>query len=684
MIRLFPIILLSFILFNSIIFAQPSLNEIRSSDLKPKFSGFIPIASYYIDQGTKEKVLISGSCLIFKYLDSQKSTRLFGITSAHVTQGGSDLVVNDLSFNSKNSPEILGRLANNDDDIELIEFKNNLFQPMADWNQEDQFITISLDEFKTWKDNHPFKENSVVKMTKNNEIPSNIVMKGAWVHSFSQDFSQKYGSQSQFNFGISESNFDQLIYFPIENEVQGNAIVGSGMSGSPLLSVIKPYSLSEIQNGNVQFGGLNILENLFALKYHVIGITKGNRRNQPGSLFASAHPIAQLINAYINKSYNNNDKAGYLSPTRWNLRYGLTYRTFDNQSSEIIPSTQRLGGFGKTDGGGFTKTDGGDSRLNMEGPNNQVSPFDHWQNFNISPSGIKYKNSNILGFTLVDGVGFYVDGNPNLVLDYFDLSFLKKWALAFRGVSISTDSIPVDTNFISLLKKKFLAFSKQIKREDELKISQLNSGQIPINRELIYNLRKDIWNLKFEENQNSNLSDKAYLLKLLEFKTNTVQPYIEKFLNHKDSKSFILMSNTKNNDLNIEDFKIEIADNKIQFHLLGPNSQSDKISFTLDKNGKWIDENNITSPYFQPILRVKSGQKFYLVDLRSLFFVDTSRFTLQRVNPSVIFIDKKQELSADDLVHMLLEGPLLRIKDEKHSQIYEVQFNMIETKNGLP
>ncbi len=662
-------------------------------------NGFVPISSEYKDQGTQKNVSLEGSCLLFKLIDDSGKMRLFGITSAHVTQGSDSLTVNRQLLHSQNSntnqastspAQILGRLANNDDDIELIEFQNNLFEPLAEWNNSIHLITISIDAFKDWLNQQSNAKKAIVRMNFNSGFLSDIVLKGDWVQSESQHFSQNYEHHSQYNFGTSQSEHEQLTYLPVENEIHAQAILGPAMSGSPLLTIHSPIPYSKSHTFKLP----SVLESLLkenTFQYSVIGITKGNRRHQPGSLFTSAQPIADLINAYLK------NKRGLTSETQWHLRYELTYRTFGDDSSEIIPSTERLGGFGRSDGGGFSRTDsGGFSRTDSGGfgktdgsdpigqtqrPLSSQLSFDHWLKFNIYPSGVKYKNNFILGFTLFDHVGFYVDGNPDRTLEFFRLSMLGRMGLWMNGVPRSEKIIPMNADFISLLKNKFLAYVHQIQREDETKKGQLKNNEIPLSKSLMYSLL-DIQKHYVDPSEFDSKEEliKSYL-KLLDFKLETVHPTIEYYFKNKNDHAqlnFTLGSTTRSEVLKIENQKITIHDGVIEFQLMGPKPEYDEIKFKLDQYGRLLNEKNEPSPSFMPMIRIQSQHHAYLVDLKSLFFVDTSRFTSTYINPTGVLMDEKPSLHPTDLIHILLEGPLLRFKLEKLPQMYEVQFNKID------
>lgn len=672
--------------------------------------GILPISSQYNDEGVNKKEETpqsnslfnsKGSMLLFTYQTKPEGTRLFGITSSHVSQG------RNFSIDGKiiDSQTLIGRLAQNDDDLEILEFANNSMESMAEWDQESSLIILNADKLKKWIEANKKIQNPFVKMTKEDgSFLNNFVLKGDWINSTPQNFSQSYSHQSQYNFGTNQSNFGDLTYLPIENEIYALASLSPGISGSPLISIVKPKLLSKIKN-NSFFSHINFsIDQLFSnFNFSVIGISKSAARNLPGSWFATAPSVAHLFKSYLEGT------RGTLGETRWHLRNGLTYRNFGNGASEIFPTTYKVGNLTRGDGGNLIRGDSSQIEI--------TSPFDleTWMSFQITP-GIKYNNKPILGFRIFNDIGFYVEGNPNKVLEYFKPSILDRFNMRFNGkISTLIKEIPLHSNFIALLTDKFKGYIHQVRREDETNLKKFHKGEIPLNKSQFTALLNDDFtepnNSKIDtispisSSNNSNISQQIltilknrdrsydddekkqyinYWQTVLQRKIDVTHPKIDKLLDqHTDSNfNITLSSSTSNESIDTSQSNITIKNNLIHFHIKGPKPEEETMSFVLDYYGRIVDQASLanTTDFFIPLLKIKSNLgKNFTVDLRSLFFVDTSRYIAKSINPSFIQVDEKFKLEQLDLLYALMEGVVLRFRSEATQQIYEIQFNDIRS-----
>lgn len=664
--------------------------------------GLIPVSSTYTDDGTQEKTSIQGSLLLFTYHDEENnSQRLFGITSSHVSQGQHSLKFSGTSILTY---QLLGRLANNENDLELFEFpihyvSDGIITPLGHWNKKIKQIVVSKKSIDQWINDDEKKARSLVYFEKSkNSTFEYFTLKGDWVQKEMNPSTQTPLLSSELVYGNSTENKVKLLYIPTENEIYSRTQIIPGMSGSPLLSNTNSKSSSILFNAMVSNQLLNGLlefsETNEPSSVYVLGLAKNYDRYLSGSWFTTETSISNLLFSYLD------GKRQWINPTRWKLRYGITYRDFGDGSAEIYPFAENrnrspyvskgeaargeAGGPGRGDGGGPGRGDGGGPGRGDGGDNDhQKSLNETFQN--ILP-GVMFEHEHILGFHLFQNVGFYIEGNPRKALDYLT-----------DGQQPSNSTIKVNSDFHQLFLNKLQA-SWQLKIE-------LNNEKIQALSE-----NKEIYDIKLEyftfqqifkqcQEDKSSCSIKPYedieklgkmsydeyvenKLSFFKFKRDNTYPSWMKQLNKinslKASQSIIVQSEMKKSALDINKLKLEIHKDRIDIQLVSPAPLNELIQFSLDRYGRQLQNKQPLTTYFSPYIRVTTkSNHWYYIDLRSLYFISTLYLHDPLETPGIIESPEKPKISTYALQRLLSEGPTIRFGSSDSSQIYEVSFNKI-------
>jgi len=592
-------------------------------------TGLIPVASTYKDEGTLKSRELQGSGLTFSIDLKKAKTRLFVLTASHVSQGKLGL---EIDQHTLNPDSILGRLSSDDEDVELIELKPDTLTPLGFWNSDQSQIQIDIPAFKTWAESQ--NPDAILRMTPPGPTASEVfTLKGDWVKKSGTAFSQSFEKNSQYGFGTTKDDWEKLSYLPLTDEIYSNSTLTPGMSGAPLL---------KMELGCDQ-------THLICLSVH--GLARRTLRGLPGSWFASDHAISVVIHQYLK------GQRGHLKSdlTTWHMRNSLTYRDFGNGSAEIFPASAAIADGVRGDGADGVRGDGGDSVEDF-----MIWNPDLWKELDISP-GIRFGGNPILGFTLLGNTNFYLEDNPKSL---FDLA--KHGRPYFKPQPISLRS-----NFKKLLSEKLKGLLNQEKTDDELALRDLNKGQVPIHL-----LEASILSGLVKHESEQDFIKAA----IKESSQRILSAYPEQFalLNGKDDLN--LLSSTQNTVLRTNKDWIEIRADRIHFELEGPAPEYESISFDLDPQGRLLGlDGKPENPFFIPILqRLTQTRKHVLIDLRSVFFVDASRFKAWIWDGSLGAPPADvSQISAMDFALAASEGPILRFRTEDSPQIYEIQFNSI-------
>lgn len=665
-----------------------------------KFRGILPFGSEYLDEGKNKKYLIQGTLFLFQYKESQsQSTRLFGLTASHVSQGNSTLFLD-----GKPIPQdlILGRLANNDEDLEIIEFTPGSLDSIAEWNPKKELIQVDTVQINEWL-NHPELVNrSKVRMT-DEKRGGNFVLKGEWVTTQSEPFSQNVDLTTSYeNDGKLKEDWFKLFYLPIEDEIYALARISPGMSGSPLLTNHSPrvselnYKAGEDHLANILAVVLGDLshENEDQSHSYVLGIAKSSDRYVPGSWFVTEKSISNILQSYLKGSRNTTNQ------TQWKMRFGLTYRDYGNGNAEINPASYKTGGFSRGDGGfsrcnkgGLGRSDNGGLDRGDSGASvfcslsEAVYESQFWKILDITP-GVKYNYSPILGFLNEMNLGFYVEGSPQKVLTYFS-SLLSSTT---NTISLTSDLRPfLISKLKTLLEQKMklskleLQYSEGDSMTSKMKLEHSNYKMIaafyrPANPD--DNEQKLIQEIK----RLASMSEEEYVNHSrleLEQKIKNYQIILDKKLNPalklNEKTELTLRSEMFKSPFDPRYTKISFNQQKVHFILQFLSPQVENLDFELDRYGRLLKDNKPLTTYFSPYITVfSSSKKAYYVDLRSLYFVNTSTVVNLDENPGPLKVPKTSSFSERQWERVMLEGPLMRIRSEGSPQIYEIQFNAVD------
>lgn len=265
---------------------------------------------------------------------------------------------------------------------------------------------------------------------------NNYVLKGEWVHSKPESFSQDRNLFSRYEHGKLRDDWLKIFYLPAVDEIYALAKVASGMSGSPLLT--DNLVNEELDFENKKKSGLfHTLSQVFAKQIRaksenlifVLGVTKSSDRFVPGSWFTTEKSITNKLENYLN------NQRGLVSNTKWKLRYGLTFREYDPRNAEVFTfdlkkneetsllltsghSRCNLGGFERGDNGGHERVDSGGHERADNGLKEDCSlsdlvyDFQFWKHFQIYP-GFKYEDQHVIDINIAkDHIFVFFAGPP--------------------------------------------------------------------------------------------------------------------------------------------------------------------------------------------------------------------------------------------------------------------------------
>jgi hypothetical protein len=349
---------------------------------------------------------------------SGKLIKTLILTASHVSQG-SGLIING---DSPHLP-LLGRLADNRHDLEVLETSTGALSSKAQWLSLDRRIIIDAETVKRWR---------ASGMILNQEEPA-LGDQGAFVLTppwSSPGSIQASDSENQVSivFGHDPDAFERLVHLPITNEYFGRGKISPGMSGSPLVQ----KSLDHDGRG------------VWVLR----GVASRLSRDFTGSWFVSDKTVADLVESYLS------GKRGRVDSTQWKLWKDVTYRDYGDGTLETVPLRDNAGSQGRGDGGNQGRGDGGNQGRGDGGNQGRGDGGNQGRGDGGDKSspiretldpGMIYRNQPVIGLEIRYGLAVYADPEA---LDLIELLHIASNEI--KPISKSTD-------FSELLVKKLLS-----------------------------------------------------------------------------------------------------------------------------------------------------------------------------------------------------------------------------------
>ncbi len=297
------------------------------------------ISSHYTDLATQKKLKIEGTGFLVACVGCREQNsihpqlfRYFVFTASHVSQG------NNLEIQlakKKIKLEAVGRLADNLHDVEVFEVAGELISPddllatyispqnevftSFRWNPSDGrlFLTgAARNHFSfaykksAWRFLSPevfFVDRAREPFTENSFIPVAPWVNGKLKEPDTNEFSR---------YSVS--------HVPFGNELIANASIAKGMSGSPL---IRAYNIAIDSNMVID------------------GIVSRKLRGFDQAYFISNAQMDSVFKNYMR------GQRGLLDDVRWNVANGITFRTLDDGTREIVDLKLPTGNGLSGDGG---------------------------------------------------------------------------------------------------------------------------------------------------------------------------------------------------------------------------------------------------------------------------------------------------------------------------------------------
>lgn len=365
------------------------------------------ISSNYTDQVTGKVVKLEGSGFIVacigcveKDKPQIKLIRFFVFTAAHVSQG-KDLEI--VLPKTKAKLTVIGSLTDNLHDVEIFEVtaeglspnealaiylnpQKEIFSSFR-WNQGDARLVLTGEarnyfSFAYKKSARRFLNPDVFFVDQAREpfLENSFVPVAPWINGNLVE--PPHSENSRYN----------LAHVPFGNESLAKSRIANGMSGAPL---IRAYDLG-VDSTMV-----------------IDGIVSRKLRGFDQTYFISNEQMDKIFKSYLN------GQRGYLDKVKWHMAEGITYRSLDDGTREIVnvhlPTGNGLSG------------DGGDGAATLD-------------RLTSEPMGMVWKGQQIAGFSLnceLNGRSYNFSIYANLAV----IDFFKKFHTICRADPISSHAL---------------------------------------------------------------------------------------------------------------------------------------------------------------------------------------------------------------------------------------------------
>ncbi len=257
------------------------------------------------------------------------------------------------------------RLANVDDDVEIIFLKHSIETPMT-YDSRLKMIHgpmwMGLDT-GVISEEQKFVDYDRIYVAKKQHVPilKNLLPKNSSGHNDVSTIEDMIRIFTQIaHKGLEKENLMRAIwddYGVLQKPFLGDGYIAKarmlpGLSGAPLIR--------DIPN--------SIIASLYIYTYSIDGLVQGHHRFKKESYFVSSKSIVSLIEDY------KKGKRGFTSNTRWRLKNGVTFRDYGYGVLETNIGKLPSGSFFKGDSGNAISVDGkvGIGNLGMQNARNST------------------------------------------------------------------------------------------------------------------------------------------------------------------------------------------------------------------------------------------------------------------------------------------------------------------------
>lgn len=307
------------------------------------------VASDYFDEVTKKWLTVSGmgTLVTLNVKDAQGAMKpqLALLTASHVSQG-TRLRVRDVS--GRILPLVPGkRLANVDQDVEIIFLQGSLPSGLNFDEKEQAFITKSYDLKQLWTDKNKPNNYAAFDVSIRNhvavlveQIPNLQYAAGGFDFYYLNDAKQSI----QGNTRKEKARFVWDHFGKLQKPLVGPGLMSSskmppGLSGAPLMGDRPPSRLVEAGIYNMRLEGIVLAQHSWERK----------------TFYSDGDTILDLVKKI---------RAGqslYTSPTRWRVAGALTYRDYGNGKLEAAFTSKPSANFSRMESGNASSIDSGNA-----------------------------------------------------------------------------------------------------------------------------------------------------------------------------------------------------------------------------------------------------------------------------------------------------------------------------------
>lgn len=368
----------------------------------PGKAGMVPVVSEYSDIETGRKVQITGTGNLV--VDRAASgDRWFILTDAHVSQGENLRI----QLGGK-AVSILGRLADNRNDLEFIEIAPPDEKPLLIYIPQRKVYVLSQDRLEDWTVRKGFSGREIdpertVAMSA--FAPSEgFLLVPPWMKVARRDLEVTLGN-GLLREGDSIPHVEETLY---GQELYAEGLIIPGTSGAPLMN----QSLLPDGSSSVRLKG----------------IAKRYLNHFKGSYFATADTVIALRDRYLS------GERGHTDETRWHYGHQTTFRDFGHGTREIITqlNSGNAGNATSRESGGGTSSDGGSTARTTASAD--------------IPAGMLWHGKPVLGIRLTDA-----RGSRNFQATVATLDAVER----YQKIGGRAEPIPTGSNLMELARQRF-------------------------------------------------------------------------------------------------------------------------------------------------------------------------------------------------------------------------------------